>query len=106
MMSMATGTSLTGCWLQQANGQGIGQIDRRQLARHLVEVGLDDPRLLVLAPFEILVIQLEAMMFREWGIACGIYNEHTKEADDVYLGHVEKYKGTVRNTVDRIYESE
>jgi hypothetical protein len=76
------------------------------LAQHLIEAGLDDPRRLVLAPFEILVIQLEAMMFREWGIACGIYIEHAKEADDVYLGHVEKYKGAVRNTINRINESE
>ena len=106
MMNAAKGTSLTGCWLKQANGQAYDQTNCQRLAWHLVEVGFDDPRLLMLAPFEVLLMQLEAIILREWEIACGIYNEHAKEADDVYLGHVEKFKGTVRNTVNRIYESE
>ena len=60
---------------------------------------------MMMAPFEIMVMQLEAIILREWEIACSIFNKHAKEADDVYLGHVEKYKGMVRNTVDGIYES-
>ena len=59
---------------------------------------------MMMAPFGVIVMQLEAIIFREWEIACGIYNEHAKEADDVYLGHVEKYKGTVRNTADKFFE--
>jgi len=105
MMNAARGTSLTGCWLKQASGQGIGQTKRQRLAQHLVEIGVDDPRLLVLAPFEVLQTVLRAIMLRELEIARGICAKSAKELDDVYLGHVEKFKGTARNTVDRIYES-
>ncbi|MBA7624971.1 hypothetical protein ES703_32391 [subsurface metagenome] len=42
MMNAAKGTSLTGYWLKQASGQGIGQTDRQQLAWHLVKVALDE----------------------------------------------------------------
>ena len=59
-----------------------------------------------LAPFEMLCMQLEAMIFREWEIACGICAKHAGELDGVYLGHVEKFKGMAKNTVDRIYKSE
>ena len=55
-----------------------------------------------LAPFEIMRMQLEAIILREWEIACGICTKHAKELDDVYLGHVEKFEGTVRNTMDRV----
>ena len=106
MMNVAMETSLTGCWLKQASEQGIGQTDHQWLAWHLVEVALDDPRLLMLVPFQVMIMQQEALMLQEYEIARGIYTKHAKEADDVYLGHVEKFKGTVRNTVDRIYESE
>jgi len=104
MMNAARGTSLTGRWLKQANGQGIGQTDRQWLARYLVEVGLDDPRLLPLIPFEIIRIQMEAIMLQELEIARDIYNKHAKEADDVYLGHVERFRGTARKTVDKFFE--
>jgi len=57
-----------------------------------------------LAPFEVMRMQLEAIILREWEIACGICTKHAKEVDDVYLGHVEKFKGTVRNTVDKFFE--
>ncbi len=106
MINMAKGTSLTGCWLKQANGQGVGQIDRQQLAQRFAEVGFDDPRSLMLAPFEIMRIQMEAIMLREWDIARGICTKSAKKADDVYLGNVERLEGTVKNTVDRIYKSE
>ena len=59
-----------------------------------------------LAPFEMLCMQLEAMIFREWEIACGICAKHARELDDVYLGHVERFESTVGNTMDRIYKSE
>lgn len=91
--------------MKQASGQEIGQTDGQRLAWYLVEVALDDPRLLPLAPLEIMRMQLEAIMLREFEIARGICIKHAKEADDVYLGHVERFKGTFRNTVDRIYES-
>ena len=106
MMNAAKGTSLTGYWLRQANGQEYDQTGRQRLAWHLVEAGLDDPQQLTLVPFEIMRIQLRAIILREWEIACGICASHAKEVDDVYLGHVEKFRDTVRNTVDRIYESE
>jgi len=106
MMNAAKGTSLTGYWLRQANGQEYDQTDRQRLAWHLVEAGLDDPQQLTLVPFEIMRIQLSAIILREWEIARGLYNKHTKELNDVYLGHVKRFKNTVRNTVDRIYESE
>ena len=61
---------------------------------------------MMLVPFEIFRIQLEAIMLQELEIARDICNKHAKEADDVYLSHVDKFKGTVRNTVNRIYESE
>jgi len=57
---------------------------------------------MMMAPFEIMRIQMEAIMLREWGIACSIYTEHAKEANAVFLGHVEKFKGTARNTVDKV----
>ena len=95
MMNVAKGTSLTGCWLKQASGQAYDQTDRQRLAQYFVEGALGDPRSLMLAPFEMLHSQLEAMILREWKIACGIYTNH-----------VEKFKGTARNTVDRIYKSE
>ena len=101
MMNMARGTSLTGCWLRLVSGQDIGQADRQRLAWHLIEVALDDPQSLMLTPFEIMRMQLGAIILREWEIACGIYNNHAKKLDDVYLGHVERLKGTVRNTMDR-----
>ena len=104
MMNAARGTSLTGCWLKQASGQGIGQTDRQRLAQHFAEGGLDNPRSLMLAPFEVIRMQLEAIMLREWEIACGICTKSAKELDDVYLGHVEKFKGTTRNTVDKLFE--
>ncbi len=59
---------------------------------------------MMLAPFEIMQMQLEAIMLREFEIACGIYTKRARELDDVYLGHVEKYKGTVRNTADKFFE--
>lgn len=61
---------------------------------------------MMMAPFEIMRMQLEAIILREWEIAHGICILRAKEADDVYLGHVEKYKGTARNTMNRIYKSE
>ncbi len=99
MMNVAMGTSLTGCWLKQASGQGYGQADRQRLARRLVEVALDDPRRLTRAPLVMMCMQLEAIALQELEIARGIYNNHTKELDDVNLGHVEKFKGTVRNAM-------
>ncbi|MBA7632273.1 hypothetical protein ES703_39816 [subsurface metagenome] len=66
---------------------------------------LDDPRSLALTPLVMMCMQLEAIILREWEIARGIFILRAKEAD-VYLSHVEKFKGAARNTVDRIYESE
>ncbi len=93
MMNAAKRTSLTGCWLKQANGQGIGQIDRQRLARHLAEVGLDDPRRLMLVPLEIIGLQLEAIMLQELEIARGICTNHA-----------EKFEGTARNIMDKFFE--
>lgn len=104
MMNVVKGTSLTGCWLKQVSEQGIGQTDRQRLARHLVEVGLDDPRMLMLAPLVMMCMQLEAIILREREIARGICTKHAKKMDDVYLGHVERFKGTARNTVDKFFE--
>ena len=61
---------------------------------------------MMMAPFVMMCVKLEALRLQEWEITCGIYNKHARELDDVYLGHVDKFKGTVRNTVNRIYESE
>ncbi len=61
---------------------------------------------LTLAPLVMMCMQMEAIVLRELEIARSICTKHAKEADDVYLGHVDKFKGTIRNTVDRIYESE
>ena len=61
---------------------------------------------MTLAPLVMMCMQLDAIILREWEIARGICTQHAQEVDDVYLGHVEKFKGIVRNTVNRIYESE
>ena len=61
---------------------------------------------MTLAPLVMMCTKLEAIMLREFEIARGICASHAKELDDVYLSHVDKFKGTVRNTVNRIYESE
>ncbi len=61
---------------------------------------------MMMAPLEIMRVQMEAIILREWEITCGIYTEHAKELDAVYLGHVEKLEGTIRNTVDRINKPE
>ncbi len=59
---------------------------------------------MMMAPFEIIRVQMEAIILREWEIACGIFNNNAKELDDVYRGHVERFKGTVRNTRDKTFE--
>ena len=57
-----------------------------------------------LVPFEVLLLQLEAIMLRELEIARGTCINHARELDDVYLGHVEKLEGTIRNTRDKFFE--
>ena len=104
MMNAAKETALTGCWLKQVNGQAYDQTDRQRLAWHLAGVAFDDPRLLMLVPLEIMWIQMEAIMLQELEIARGIYIDHAKEADDVYLDHVERFEGTARNIVDKFFE--
>lgn len=101
MTNMAKGTSLTGCWLRQASGQGYDQTSRQRLAQYVVEAALDDPQSLMLLPLEMMRLNLEVAMLREWGIACGIYDKHAQELDNAYLSHVERFEGTVRNTVDK-----
>jgi hypothetical protein len=59
---------------------------------------------MMLTPLVMMRMQLEAIMLRQREIACSICTQSAKQADDVYLGHVEKYKGTVRNTVDKFFE--
>jgi hypothetical protein len=59
---------------------------------------------MTLVPFEIIRIQLEAIIFQEFEIARGTCIKHARELDDVYLGHVEKFEGTVRNTRDKFFE--
>ena len=101
MTNMVRGTSLTGCWLKQASGQEIGQTNQQWPTQHETGAAPDDLGALLLTPLEIMRMQMEAIILREWEIACGIFNKHAKGLDDVYLGHVEKYEGTVRNTMGK-----
>ena len=61
---------------------------------------------MMLTPLVMMCTKMEAIMLRELEIAHGICTKHAEELDDVYLGHVERFKSTIRNTVDRIYKSE
>ena len=99
MTNMVRGTSLTGCWLKQASGQEIGQTNQQWPAQHIAEAAPDNLGVLPLIPFEMMRIQMEAIVLREFETACGIFNKHAKGLDDAYLGHVEKFEGTVRNTM-------
>ncbi len=61
---------------------------------------------MMLAPLVMMCMKLEASINREYETARGIFNNHAKQLDDIYLGHVEKFEGTVRNTMGKICESE